>query len=85
MVQEGEVYGLMGSNGAGKSTLFNILTLRIMSTVGIIEYFGKPFKHFNYIDFLKVGYCPQFDYLDDNLTISQNIFYAGRIKGLSTL
>lgn len=31
---------------------------------------------------MKVGYCPQFDYLDEGLTVSQNIAFYGRIKGL---
>jgi len=30
-----------------------------------------------------IGYCPQFDFLDEVLTVKDNIKYFGSIKGMN--
>ena len=41
-IEEGKIYGLLGSNGAGKSTLLNILTGRLAPDSGTVTVDGAP-------------------------------------------
>ena len=41
-VEEGEVYGVIGSNGAGKSTVLRALSGLIRPASGRIEFLGSP-------------------------------------------
>jgi ABC-2 type transport system ATP-binding protein len=69
LLKKGEIYSLIGSNGAGKSTFFNIMTGILKPTMGKIKYFGQDLHKMSFKDHIRVGYCPQFDYLYDILTV----------------
>ena len=83
-VQEGEVYGLLGSNGAGKSTTINILTGLIRSDAGEVSVADRPPSA--EVRTL-IGVAPQEIALYQHLTLRENLrFFGGvyRLRG-STL
>jgi ABC-2 type transport system ATP-binding protein len=80
---QGEIIGLLGVNGAGKTTLSSILATLHPATSGEILLNG----HSIYDDLAgyrrMVGFCPQKINLDNDLTIKENLVYAGRYMGVS--
>ena len=82
-IYKGEIISLLGVNGAGKTTLSSIIATLHPATSGDIEYNGKSIYD-NIADFrFKLGYCPQKPNLNPNLTLEQNLIFAGRFYGLS--
>jgi ABC-2 type transport system ATP-binding protein len=80
---KGEIVSLLGVNGAGKTTLSSIIATLHPPTEGDIEYNGESI--YNKIpDFrFKLGYCPQKPNLNPNLTLEQNLIFAGKFYGIS--
>ena len=82
-IQQGEILSLLGVNGAGKSTLSGIIATLHPATSGQILYQGKSI----YADIERfrsdVGYCSQKPNLFSMLTLEQNLFFAGRLYGMS--
>ena len=75
---KGEVIGLLGVNGAGKTTLSSILATLHPVTSGQILVDGKSIYD-NLNDYRRmVGFCPQKINLDNDLTVEQNLVFAGR-------
>uniref|UniRef100_A0A5S6Q0I9 ABC transporter domain-containing protein n=1 Tax=Trichuris muris TaxID=70415 RepID=A0A5S6Q0I9_TRIMR len=75
-VLPGECFGLLGHNGAGKTTTFKMITQRISISKGRVI-FSCPTMN-KAIQRSTIGYCPQFDALDGNLTARETLFlYAG--------
>ncbi|KAG1677981.1 ATP-binding cassette sub-family A member 2 [Nymphon striatum] len=81
-VPEGECFGLLGVNGAGKSTTFRMLTGDTSITAGDAYVNGFSVKN----EFEKVqpriGYCPQFDALYDELTTQEHLKMYAKIRGV---
>ncbi len=78
-VDEGEFYCLMGPNGSGKTTLSSIIASVIQPTSGEAKIFGlKPWQTKRLI-----GYIPQENFSDPNLTGLENINYFARMLGYS--
>ena len=77
-----ECFGLLGVNGAGKSTSFKMLTGD--------EYLTKGDALINQISIKndlkkyqqKLGYCPQFDPLIDQMTVMETMVMYARLRGL---
>ncbi|MFC4304916.1 ABC transporter ATP-binding protein [Cohnella boryungensis] len=45
-LEEGKIYGLLGSNGAGKTTVMHMLTAQLFPTSGSIKVFGEePYEN----------------------------------------
>lgn len=82
-IYKGEIVGLLGVNGAGKTTLSSILATLHPPTGGDILVNGDSiYKDIN--SFRRtIGFCPQSANLIDELTIRQNLMFAGRYFGLS--
>ncbi|CAF0720825.1 unnamed protein product, partial [Brachionus calyciflorus] len=87
-VPEGECFGLLGVNGAGKTTTFKMLTTDLEPTSGdvlvreghnLIDALNNKKAYWN-----KIGYCPQFDALYDELTPDEHIRLFARVKGVKT-
>lgn len=82
-IYKGEVLGLLGVNGAGKSTLSSIIATLHPATSGDILYHNASI----YDDLpgfrMRLGYCPQKPNLHPNLTLEQNLMFAGRLYGMS--
>eukprot|EP00118_Oscarella_pearsei_P002785 m.11554 g.11554 ORF g.11554 m.11554 type:complete len:2446 (+) comp23502_c1_seq1:90-7427(+) len=82
-VPKGECFGLLGVNGAGKTTTFKMLTGDISITDGearILNYdvateINNVRQH--------IGYCPQFDAINDLLTGREHLALYSRLKGVA--
>nr|QNH67859.1 ATP-binding cassette transporter subfamily A member 3 X2 [Brachionus rotundiformis] len=81
-LKSSECFGLLGVNGAGKSTSFKMLTGD--------EYLTKGDASINRISIKddikkyqkKLGYCPQFDPLIDQMTVMETMIMYARLRGL---
>lgn len=79
----GEIVSLLGANGAGKTTLSSILATLRPPTSGDILYNGSSI-YSDIVSFRKVlGYCAQRPNLNINLTVEQNLRFAGRYYAMS--
>ena len=77
-IYKGETFGLLGVNGAGKTTLSSILATLHPATSGSIMYKGQSiYTELN--NYRKnLGFCPQNQNLDTELTVYENLLFAGR-------
>lgn len=82
-VYKGESFGLLGPNGAGKSTTMRIIGATSQRTSGDISILGKDPEKFGPQIRAHLGVIPQKDNLDEQLTVSQNLYIYGRYFGLS--
>jgi ABC-2 type transport system ATP-binding protein len=80
-IKEGTFSVLLGLNGAGKSTLFSLVTRLLNLQKGKI--FINTFSIQDYSNALKdIGIVFQEPTLDLDLTVKQNLYYYGSLKGL---
>ena len=75
----GKLVGLMGASGSGKSTLLNVLNGSIKPTQGTVvingtNLYSAPDK----LDGV-IGLVPQDDFLVEDLSVYQNLFYAAQL------
>ncbi|XP_063062860.1 retinal-specific phospholipid-transporting ATPase ABCA4-like [Engraulis encrasicolus] len=81
-VSPGECFGLLGVNGAGKTTTFKMLTGDIEVTSGEAAVTGHSILT-NILDVHQnMGYCPQFDAIDDLLTGREHLHLYARLRGV---
>lgn len=81
-IPEGECFGLLGVNGAGKTTTFKILTGdEVMSSgeayldgISVTENITKVRQ--------RLGYCPQYDALIDQMTGRETLYMFARLRGV---
>ncbi|CAM4944466.1 unnamed protein product [Rotaria socialis] len=78
-------FGLLGTyniraNGAGKTTTFRMLINDLKSTSGEIIINGKDINKKERD--LDIGFCPQFDWLINDLTVIEILLLFARLKGL---
>ncbi|KAI8925005.1 hypothetical protein BC831DRAFT_284172 [Entophlyctis helioformis] len=81
-VEEGIVFGLLGPNGAGKTTLISILTGLYEASTGVATLAGFDIKTQTSEVYKRIGICPQFDILWDDLTIEEHLYFYARLKGV---
>jgi ABC-2 type transport system ATP-binding protein len=79
----GEIFGLLGPNGAGKTTTAGMLTTRVVPTsgsayVGAIDVVGQPALAKQLI-----GIVSQQNTLDRQLSVWENLYFHGRLFGIS--
>jgi ABC-2 type transport system ATP-binding protein len=82
-VHRGEIFGLLGPNGAGKTTTAGMLTTRVTPTsgsalVGEIDVVAQPALAKQLI-----GTVSQTNTLDRQLTVWENLYFHGRLFGIS--
>lgn len=82
-VFRGESFGLLGPNGAGKSTTMRIIGATSQRTAGDITILGKDPEKFGPQIRAHLGVVPQKDNLDEQLTVTENLYIYGRYFGLS--
>ena len=82
-VNRGESFGLLGPNGAGKSTTMRIIGATSQRTSGEITILGKDPEKFGPQIRAHLGVIPQKDNLDDQLSVTENLYIYGRYFGLS--
>jgi lipooligosaccharide transport system ATP-binding protein len=81
-VAPGECFGLLGPNGAGKTTTLKLCLGLIAPDGGDIELLGEPVPRRAREARVRVGVVPQFDNLDPDFTVSENLRIYGRYFGL---
>jgi ABC-2 type transport system ATP-binding protein len=79
----GEIFGLLGPNGAGKTTTAGMLTTRVVPTsgrawVGDVDVVAHPALAKQLI-----GIVSQQNTLDRSLTVRENLYFHGRLFGMS--
>lgn len=82
-VNKGELFGVVGPDGAGKSTLMRILATTLEPTGGKLFMNGVPVSRSLFTQREKIAYMPQRFGLYEDLTVQENIFFFGRIYGVS--
>ena len=81
-IKEGNFFVLLGLNGAGKSTIFSLITRLLNLQNGEIIINSHSIK--DYSKALKdIGIVFQEPTLDLDLTVKQNLYFYGSLKGLS--
>ncbi|HTI17966.1 MAG TPA: nodulation factor ABC transporter ATP-binding protein NodI [Trinickia sp.] len=83
-VRTGECFGLLGPNGAGKTTTLKMLLGIAEPDAGTIALCGKAIPAHARLARQRTGVVPQFDNLDPDFTVSENLLVFGRYFGLST-
>ncbi|XP_032295539.1 phospholipid-transporting ATPase ABCA3 isoform X3 [Drosophila virilis] len=81
-VEESECFGLLGVNGAGKTTTFKMMTGDETISLGAAYVQGLNLKTDMTKVYDKIGYCPQFDALLDNLTGRENLKIFCLLRGV---
>ena len=81
-VRRGEVFGFLGPNGAGKSTLIRMLVGLLPQSEGEIDVLGCSLPRQSERLRPNVGYMTQRFSLYEDLTIEENLDFAGEIFGL---
>ncbi|MBD3231639.1 ATP-binding cassette domain-containing protein [Candidatus Dependentiae bacterium] len=79
---KGEIIGLLGANGAGKTTLSSILATLHPATDGEILFNNKSiYQDIN--EYRRhIGFCPQKPNLFNDLTVKQNLYFAGKFYNI---
>jgi ABC-2 type transport system ATP-binding protein len=75
-VSEGEIFGLIGPDGAGKTSTFQILAGVMEATRGVAQVFGRAARQAR----AQTGYLTQAFSLYPDLTVGENIRYAGDLR-----
>ena len=81
-VAPGECFGLLGPNGAGKTTTLKLCLGLIEPDAGEIELLGEPVPRRAREARRRVGVVPQFDNLDPDFTVEENLVVYGRYFGI---
>mmetsp|Transcript_23606 Transcript_23606/g.76778 ORF Transcript_23606/g.76778 Transcript_23606/m.76778 type:complete len:464 (-) Transcript_23606:43-1434(-) len=85
-VAPGECFGLLGVNGAGKSTTFKFITGEITASVGDAHITSESQRWSVTEDTARVrqllGYCPQFDALQPNMTAREALGFYAALRGI---
>ncbi|XP_060734088.1 phospholipid-transporting ATPase ABCA1 isoform X3 [Tachysurus vachellii] len=81
-IPRGECFGLLGVNGAGKTSTFRMLTGDTTITYG--DAFLNNYSVLNDLDRVHqlMGYCPQFDAINDLLTGREHLEFYARLRGV---
>ncbi|MDL2402444.1 nodulation factor ABC transporter ATP-binding protein NodI [Rhizobium mayense] len=83
-VAAGECFGLLGPNGAGKSTIARMLLGMTLPDAGKITVLGVPVPARARAARRLIGVVPQFDNLDAEFTVRENLLVFGRYFGMRT-
>jgi lipooligosaccharide transport system ATP-binding protein len=81
-VAPGECFGLLGPNGAGKTTTLRLCLGLIAPDAGELELLGEPVPRRAREARARVGVVPQFDNLDPDFTVAENLLVFGRYFGM---
>jgi ABC-2 type transport system ATP-binding protein len=82
-VQAGEIFGLLGPNGAGKTTTAGMLTTRVIPTSGYAYVGGIDVVAHPALAKQLLGIVSQQNTLDRQLSVWENLYFHGRLFGIS--
>src|SRR5213075_2100431 len=77
-IAPGECFGLLGPNGAGKTTTLRLCLGLSHPDAGDIELLGEPVPARAREARRRIGIVPQFDNLDPDFTVEENLLVFGR-------
>jgi len=83
VVESGEIFGLLGPNGAGKTTTAGMLTTRVIPTSGHAFVGGIDVVRHPTLAKQILGIVSQENTLDRQLTVWENLYFHGRLFGMS--
>src|SRR5215472_6226314 len=78
-IEQGEIFGFLGSNGCGKTTTMKMLTGLLPPTEGTALLFGKQVKGGDVESRRRVGFMTQAFSLYTELTVRQNLLLHSRL------
>jgi ribosome-dependent ATPase len=78
-IEQGEIFGFLGSNGCGKSTTMKLLTGLLQPSEGSARLFGRPVDARDLDTRKRVGYMSQSFSLYTELTVRQNLELHARL------
>ncbi|HJW03794.1 MAG TPA: ATP-binding cassette domain-containing protein [Azospira sp.] len=81
-VEPGTCFGLLGPNGAGKTTTLRCCLGLTAPEAGTVRLNGLPVPASAREARLRTGVVPQFDNLDPDFTVAENLLVYGRYFGL---
>jgi ABC-2 type transport system ATP-binding protein len=88
VIQEKDVFGIIGQSGSGKTTLLNLISGFLEPSEGEVMYFSKVDhqpknlnKHFSKIK-KHIGFTPQHTSFYPKLTIHENLLHFGKMYGI---
>ena len=81
-IEQGEIFGFLGSNGCGKTTTMRMLTGLLPATSGTALLFGKQVDAADTTMRYRVGYMSQLFSLYTELTVQQNLALHARLYGI---
>jgi ABC-2 type transport system ATP-binding protein len=82
-IRAGEIFGLLGPNGAGKTTTAGMLTTRVVPTSGRAFLGGIDVAAHPALAKQLSGIVSQQNTLDRQLTVWENLYFHGRLFGIS--
>ncbi len=77
-VASGECFGLLGPNGAGKSTIARMVLGMVAPDAGKMTVLGEPVPARARLARARIGVVPQFDNLELEFTVRENLLVFGR-------
>lgn len=81
-IRRGECFGFLGPNGAGKSSTMRMIAAVSPASSGELTLFGMDPSVDGPAIRARLGVCPQENWLDDELTVRENLIIYGRYFGL---
>jgi ABC-2 type transport system ATP-binding protein len=82
-IREGECVGFLGLNGAGKSTTLRLLSCLVLPTSGRIRIGGLDVVENPHAIRKSIGYLPDTPPLYAEMTVTEYLQFAGRLRGLT--
>ena len=91
IIEEGDIFGIIGQSGGGKTTLLNLISGFIEPTQGEILYYSKAYNEKRDLNenLHKIkkffGFTPQHNSFYPKLTVKENLWHFGRLYDIDKI